>query len=508
MSAVRQAPPPALTQTAAARPGLRAALRRVPRAAWACAAVAMLNAVVWAMLTPPFHVPDEPQHVAYAQYFAETGKLPRPVQGTVFSNEEAAAADAVGMNSVIGNRGGRPPWTEAQEDGLRASLARPLSRVSQGGNSNVTNNPPLYYFAEAIPYKLASSGDFFARLFWMRLLSALLAGVTVLFVFLFLRELLPAAPWAWTVGALAVAFQPTFGFISGGVNNDSLFFTAAAATFFLLARAFRRGLTPRLGLALGVAVAVGVLGKATMVGLLPGVALGLAALAWRAGPERRGAALRGAAVAVAAVAVPVAAYMLANRLAWDRPLWSGAGTASTTGSGHPSSTSGLLSYAWQFYLPRLPFMSAFKPTGYPVWEVWFKGFIGRFGWLDYGFRQWVYWLALGIWVPMLALAGAALYRARAVLRARWPEAATYAGMTVGLLVLIVIAGYRGRIDSQTVFEQARYLLPLLCLYAGVVALAARGAGRRLAPAAGGVLVGLAMGHGLFAMLLTVSRFYG
>ena len=62
----------------------------------------------------------------------------------------------------------------------------------------------------------------------LRLLSAALAALTTLFVFLFLREVL-VERWTWTVGALAVAFQPTFGFISGGVTPDALLFAASAA---------------------------------------------------------------------------------------------------------------------------------------------------------------------------------------------------------------------------------------------------------------------------------------
>ena len=43
-----------------------------------------------------------------------------------------------------------------------------------------------------------------------------------MFVYLFLRELVPSEPWAATVGALAVAFQPLFGFIGSGVTPDTL----------------------------------------------------------------------------------------------------------------------------------------------------------------------------------------------------------------------------------------------------------------------------------------------
>src|SRR5205823_8734220 len=102
----------------------------------------------------------------------------------------------------------------------------------------------------------------------MRLLSALLAGITILLCFGFLREALPSAPWVWPVGALAVAFQPTFGFIGGGVSNDNLLFATSAAILLLVARAFRRGLTVAGGAALGAAITAGLLTKGTTLGLL------------------------------------------------------------------------------------------------------------------------------------------------------------------------------------------------------------------------------------------------
>ena len=58
------------------------------------------------------------------------------------------------------------------------------------------------------------------------------------------------------------------------------------------------------------------------------------------------------------------------------------------------------------------------------------------------------------------------------------------------------------------FQQARYLLPLLPLYAAAVALAARRLGRRLGPVVAGAFVAVAFGHVLLAQLLTISRFYG
>ena len=47
---------------------------------------------------------------------------------------------------------------------------------------------------------------------------------------------------------------------------------------------------------------------------------------------------------------------------------------------------------------------------YPLYQTFFKGTIGLFGWLDTPFPEWVYRLALGIVLPLVALCAAALWR--------------------------------------------------------------------------------------------------
>jgi hypothetical protein len=349
----------------------------------------------------------------------------------------------------------------------------------------------------------------------MRLLSAVLAAVTVLLIFLFLRELLPGTPWAWSVGSLAVALQPMFGFISGGVNGDNLLYAAGAGVFLALALSFRRGLTTRRGVGVGAAAAVGVLAKITMLGILPGIALGLLLLIGRAEPADRREAWRGALAAAATLAVPVFAYMLLNSTVWDRGLFLGAsGSAAVTESrpeqtipAQASSLSHALDYLWQFYFPRLPFMSD-QFDSYQLRDVWFDGFIGNFGWLDYKFAGWVYNAAIPLFLLLLALAVKELVSCWEAVRARAAELLTYAAIMIGLLVFVNLAGYVGRLDNPFGFEQARYLFPLLALYGGMIALAARGVGRRYGPAAGVLIVCIAIAHSAVAMLLTLTRYYG
>ncbi len=106
-------------------------------------------------------------------------------------------------------------------------------------------------------------------------------GATAAFTYLFLRELVPSSRLAAPLGGIAVAFQPVAAFVSGGVNPDSLLWAASAALFWLIARAFRRGLTLRLAIAMGAAMAVALLTKGAAFGLVPGALLAVVILAWR-----------------------------------------------------------------------------------------------------------------------------------------------------------------------------------------------------------------------------------
>jgi len=540
--------------------GMRAALvspaarsmRRVPVAAWICAALAIANAVTFSLIVPAFQVPDEPEHYAYTEFLVQSGRPPyAPPPATEFSPQEQAALEGLYFPTILGGTGfGRPPWTQTEAAHVRQLLSASPSLRSQGGVTGESGNPPAYYALEAIPYEIASGSSFFDRLEAMRMLSALLFGLTVMFVFGFVRESLREPRWAASAAALAVAFQPQAAFIAGGVNNDNLMFTAAAALFWLLARAHRRGMNARRGAAIGLALAIGLLTKLTFIGLLPGVLVALALIALRQrgrnavsasdvqtqdrgetdGIERQQSAAarsplralsqsvtrmapatRGLLASAVVTAIPVAAYVILNTTVWHRSLFQGAlGTGPVTGTPASGTASGnfreLLSYIWQFYLPRLPGMRA-QFSFYPLWHIWFKGFVGDFGLLDYGFANWVYYLAGAIFLMLAALALRALVSERRSLRSRWPEIVSYGAITIGLLLAIARAGFPYHLQTHFVFEQARYLFPLLALYGLFLAVALRGAGRRWSPALAGVLVVVMIAHDLFAQLLTLQRYW-
>jgi 4-amino-4-deoxy-L-arabinose transferase-like glycosyltransferase len=489
---------------------------RLPTAAWVCFGIALLNAIAWGLITPLFQVPDEAGHVAYVQRIAEVGKPPTGKFNIQhFSQEQRRLIDAIRWKAVQRRKDVRVPGTAIYRKHLQQDVGSLYSRWNRGGYTTDTNNPPLYYFAAAGVYHLSPWTSLPDRVHFLRLFSALLAACTVLLVFLFLRELLPGTPWAWTVGALAVAFQPMFAFTSSGVTSDTVLYLASAGVFYTLALAFRRGLTVPRGLAIGGVAAVGILSKMNMIGLAPGIAVGLVFLVFREARKRRWETFDGALAALAVVLVPLGIYMLLNSTVWDRGLYFGNGGVQgptgivVPGAAHTASAnlSDAFNYMWQFYLPRLPSMHSMFPF-YPLREIWFNGFVGEFGWLDTKFANWVYDLALVIAVGVLVLAGRELYRMRSTIRSRLGELITYLTLVAGLLVLIGAVSYIARIGGAAGYEQPRYLFPLMALYGALIAIAARGAGRRYGPAVGVVLVCLAVAHSAAAMLLTLTRFYG
>jgi 4-amino-4-deoxy-L-arabinose transferase-like glycosyltransferase len=414
---------------------------------------------------------------------------------------------------VIGDARMRGVITPTQNRRLHQALSRKLSPLSDGGATSATNQPPLYYALAAVPYWVSPSHEILTRLAVMRLLSALLAAATALAVFLFVRELFPRTPWAWTLGALMVAFQPMVGFMSAGVQGDNLLYLICALIFLLLTRAYRRGLSTRRAVAIGAVTAAGLLTKLTFLSLIPGIALAVALLGWRELPRGRVLALGRMALAAAVAVIPFAVYAVLNVTAWHRGSVLAGGTAGVTGSTLPSGAHitlpESLDYIWELYLPRLPFMHHnYFPTGLPLRGVWLNGSIGHFGWLDYGFPLWVYTLGKWLVIPLVLLAAVGLFRVRGRIWHWLPLFTCFAVMAVGLLAAIGYAGIRYQLATGFGFAQARYLFPLLALYGLFTVLVARSVGRRWAPVLAAVLFLLAMAHNLFAETLTISRYYG
>ena len=145
------------------------------------AAVAFLNAAAWALITPAWHGPDEPDHFAYAQSVAERGETPdkHETDAPPFSSRSVIALDAARTYSVVGLSVDAAAlacrWTTSVT--ARGSPANP-GREDDGGGYlfSTSSHLPGYYLLTVPAYAVADSQDTFSELTAMRLVSALLAA--------------------------------------------------------------------------------------------------------------------------------------------------------------------------------------------------------------------------------------------------------------------------------------------------------------------------------------------
>ncbi len=499
--------------SAAEQAGSRRGGWRRQSVALACAGATLLSALAWAAVTPPFHAPDEPSHFAYVQRLAETGTPPSPseVSRPGWSSAQAAALRAVRFPSVRANPRGKPPWTVLDQQRADLELSHRLAQNDGGGADAASTYPPLYYSIESVGY-LASDAlgaNVIEQLTVLRLISCLLTSLTTLFIFFFIRELLPGTLLAAPVGALSVGLLPYVGFIGSSVNNDVLMMTLSAALFWLLARSWRRGLTAGAAVWIVAVLVAGWATKPIFLGLVPGALLAIVFLLLRLRSSGGKSLTRPLAALIIAGGVACGLYLALSSGLWARSTQPPGSSALVSGSASgqaQKSLTGFLSYLWQYWLPRLPFMTDQVAEPYPLWETMFKGFIGRFGWLEYQFPAWLYDAVLVCWVGLLALIARALVVGRAALRSRAGELLVYATMTAGVAGLISLVGYQLRTEGAS-FEQARYLFPLLALFGALIGLAIRGAGQQLAPYLG---IAIVIGTGALnigGLLMTLGRFY-
>ncbi len=480
------------------------------RAVWVgVATVAICNALAWSLLTPVFQIPDENAHLSYVQDMVEKGQPPRYI-GPSLSPQLQTLVDVSELGHVNFNRDARPPWTAGDDAMVERRLDANPDRVNKASYLAVADYPPAYYAKMAPVYRAvtAAGGNTLDAVTPLRAASALFAGVAVLAVFAFLLELFPDRRSLAVLAALICAWHPVFAWISGGVSPDALLIPAGCVMFWLFARAFRRGLTPWLAAALGLTLAVALLTKIAALGFVPGWIAGVALLVWRS--EAR---VRNGAAAVVAAAAPLGAYVLANVALWDRSAIPGALTgAEGVGSepaGEAASTSltGFASYLWQYVLPRVGGMQDYFNAGWTPRDLWVPIWVGRFGWSDYQFPTLLNRAALIVYAVIAVAALVVLVRflrSRPELRAPF---AIFALLGLGLVVLVARVGYPLRVSGSGVFEQGRYYMPLIPLYALALVLAAQILSERRARLALAAFLAVTVLHFGGALGLTAKRYY-
>ncbi len=496
-SALRPTP---LAEQPAAGAAAAPRARRVPAPLAALLAATALLGLAWSLVVPAWQAPDENAHYGYVQSLVDGPGLPGDPRRHTYATEQVAAAEAANSDQVAAAPTTKPPWDPAEEAAWqrREAAVTAAQRGDGGGPNPAATNPPLAYLAYAVPYAATSGAGPFTRLWAMRALSVAWLLVTVCAAWLLAGEVVGRRRPLQLAAAAVAGLTPMMTFISATVSTDPLLWTTWTLALWRGVRMLKRGLTPASGAWFLGAVGAACCVKATSFALLPAALVALA-IAYRRLDRRR--ALPSLAPALGALAVTAGGWFAVARILGRQAAAQLSGTA-TTGAVNVRE---LASYLWQFYFPRLPFMTDYFTTQLPVYDVMLKGAWGRFGWLEVRFPGPFYWLLGLATVAVAAAAGARLWRGRA--RMDGGVAALFALAAAGLLAGLHWTEYHVLAAHAGGFMQGRYLLPLVGLGGLALAQALRLLPGRRQAAGAAAAVGALFALQVLSLGLVLVRFY-
>jgi 4-amino-4-deoxy-L-arabinose transferase-like glycosyltransferase len=478
-------------------------LRGVPRPLALLLAVAALLTVAWTFTVAPLQGPDEPAHFNYAQHLATTGHKPTVSTGNAPDSTQTFQARVLfNLSQLAGVADARPAWSKLEErrfDDTLKSLGPDAAKDGKGPNA-LAKNPPLYYAMEAIPYYVGSIGSFWDRLTLMRLSSGVLFLISIVFTWLIASELF-ARTWPRLIAAGCFALLHQMTALSGTINADNLLIAIWTAFLYVALRLVRHGPTVRRIFALCLLAGGSLLTHGRGTSILVPLLFVLVVAVVRARPGL---------VQAARWLAPGLLTLLAIALVYQFLLAPSGGAYGGEVSTHGGSLTpaGFINTTWQFFLPRLPFMSESIGNGYGYRQMYIEAFFGRFATLEVGYPKLVYDLIQALVFIGLCGLVAAIAGRWGTVRARWPEVTTVAVTAISMIGLLHLASYRALVISDDPLITGRYLLPIGAVFGVVVAFVLTSLRPRASALAGTfVLTGL-LALNLAGLMLSFARFYG
>lgn len=212
--------------------------------------LALLQGMAYALLTPPWQAPDEPQHMQYILLVMEGVRELTP--HTAHANEKLVERV---HSSLIEQRF----WF------FRAHDVPP----SEPQYFAAYHHPPLYYLTASLILAPLRTADLRLQLYGVRFLSVLLSTSALLVTWGMARRLFPEDPLVVFTTTAFAALLPMHSFIGASVNNDVLAELIGSLAILLCVDLGMRGASlPRL-LALALVNVLAFLTKRTLLFVLP-----------------------------------------------------------------------------------------------------------------------------------------------------------------------------------------------------------------------------------------------
>ncbi|GBC91973.1 hypothetical protein HRbin15_00434 [bacterium HR15] len=394
-----------------------------------------LIAMVYALLVPPFELPDEPDHLAYVNFLAQRGELPNQYDPT----------------RAVLREGHQPPLYYAL-GALLVRLTQPDHRVDvrpaphRPPDPSAPEHIPIFHHVD-IPIFLTEADR--VGFYLLRLMSVLMAILNVAVALRLFERVLKEKAHEIMAGLLLIGL-PQFAFISAGITNDNLANLMGTLTLYGLIRLLESPESMRTHVGSGIALGLGLLAKKSLLTLLIGWALLIGWCWWHHGVRSQKASRQritwGALLTLTLVGLLAGWWLVRNALLYGDPLGSEMERRTLPGLVNEKS------------LFSRYFLASF-------WRVTLFSGIGIFGWMNVLLPFWVY--AFCTLLLLLALLGLARGWRGMSIELRWS-------------LVWVLLGVAGLVWYNLTYSQPQGRLLFPVLSAGL-ALVAYGLGQWIPP---------------------------
>jgi len=218
--------------------------------------VVLLKSIVWSLLVPLWHFPDEQAHFGHIAYLVEN---PNKVLGKAKDlTEEIAISEKLlgtfrdehGNNNFTYHPEYNLEYTSSLTGKYEAEIkSLPISTRSNFVAKESAYYPHFFYQISSWIYKAFYNSNLFIRVFTIRLFWLFLYLMTLYLTFLITELIFSKKSLLPLVTAVMVGFHPMFNFVSSGISSDNLHnFLFSAMIYFSLKLLLKPNIITWLGL--------------------------------------------------------------------------------------------------------------------------------------------------------------------------------------------------------------------------------------------------------------------
>jgi 4-amino-4-deoxy-L-arabinose transferase-like glycosyltransferase len=228
---------------------------------------------------PPFSGHDEVAHYAYLRTVATDHRVPVIPDLAEWRKAWTSRSDLPGdllPKDIYRYCAYVLDWNYCEDEKWKNNPPVAVTYAGQfypHGWNYASNHPPLYYVVMTPVYLATDFGTPAQQQYVLRTATIPIGMAIVLLTFLIARLLFPRDSLIPTVAATFVAFQTQLSYESAMINNDILLVAFFTLALYILVRGMRQGFTLGSAAALGLVVGLGLLTKASMITILPIVAI-------------------------------------------------------------------------------------------------------------------------------------------------------------------------------------------------------------------------------------------